>query len=410
MNTATVWLPAMKADGTPATIEYTDEDGNVLPYPAVNYPNGNPYDGTQAQPLIVTYTDADPITGEHDVYAAVSRDDGATWKRKNLSRTADRSSFTTCRWSTILRWLQKNRFSRLKGIKFWWPGRVNMHEGASPVTRLILKMNTLLMMNMQKMISGAWPDRNAHNDYTEDGYTDADEMPFSALDVPHSALWVCRGIIATQTDVNAGVGDFVGDIVWFKPERLTSGRRDVNQIFVGAAGSAGFAMVWQEDPNGVKPGKAIGPGPGWGGATTSHKTDIWYSYLAWGDHTKVDTNFVPGSDVEHNADVDTDEEWVSNRPKALVPMSLPVRMTDNDVVNTDNIMVELDENGFPKTDNMDYPYGYTPVMNEDAESDDADGTHAYAYMVHGLIDVDNASGAPNDTSENPIQPKWILPV
>ncbi|TKB08188.1 choice-of-anchor O protein [Desulforhopalus sp. IMCC35007] len=431
MNTATVWLPAMKADGTPATIEYTDEDGNVLPYPDVNYPNGKPYDGTQAQPLIVTYTDADPITGEHDVYAAVSRDDGATWKRKNLSRTADRSSFTTADGQPYYGGCKKPVF-QVKGNKILvaWsskyarggkPGYVESEflteqlydadsnaineEAEDEYGVNIVDENGLPLYTNPSFVGNdiwgvAGPQRS--HDYTEDGYTDADETPFSALDVPHSALWVCRGIIATQTDVNAGVGDFVGDIVWFKPERLTSGRRDVNQIFVGAAGSAGFAMVWQEDPNGVKPGKAIGPGPGWGGATTSHKTDIWYSYLAWGDHTKVDTNFVPGSDVEHNADVDTDEEWVSNRPKALVPMSLPVRMTDNDVVNTDNIMVALDETtGFPTTDNPDNPLGYAPEMNDDAQSDVADGTHAYAYMIPGLIDVDNASGAPNDT-ENPI--------
>jgi hypothetical protein len=402
MNTATVWLPAMKADGTAAKIEYTDEDGIVLPYPDVDYPDGNAYDGTQAQPLIVTYTDADPITGEHDVYAAVSRDDGATWKRKNLSRTADRSSFTTADGQPYYGGCKKPVF-QVKGNKILVAWSSKYARGGKP--RYSIDTEDEYTFDDEYAEDDIWgvagPQRS--HDYTEDGYTDADETPFSALDVPHSALWVCRGVIATKTDVNAGVGDFVGDIVWFKPERLTSGRRDVNQIFVGAAGSAGFAMVWQEDPNGVKPGKAIGPGPGWGGATTSHKTDIWYSFLAWGDHTKVDTKFVAGSDVDHTADLDTDEDWVSNRPKALVPMSLPVRMTDNDVVNTDNIMVALDETtGFPKTDNMDYPYGYTPVMNEDAESDDADGTHAYAYMIHGLIDIDNASGAPIDIDGNNI--------
>ena len=53
---------------------------------------------------------------------------------------------------------------------------------------------------------------------------------------------------------------------------------------------AGFAIAWQEDPEGLRPGDAAGPGPGWGGATTNHKTDIWYSYITWDDFGKVDTN------------------------------------------------------------------------------------------------------------------------
>ncbi|MDX2479888.1 MAG: hypothetical protein QNK24_06080, partial [Desulfuromusa sp.] len=94
--------------------------------------------------------------------------------------------------------------------------------------------------------------------------------------MPYSAVWVARGIIATSADVTKGVGRYVGDIVWFKPERLTSARRDANQIFMGAADGAGFGISWQEDPGGLRPGEAKGPGPGWGGATTNHKTDIWY--------------------------------------------------------------------------------------------------------------------------------------
>ena len=44
--------------------------------------------------MSVAYTDAIEETGNEDVFAAVSRDDGKTFKRKNLSRMADRSSFT----------------------------------------------------------------------------------------------------------------------------------------------------------------------------------------------------------------------------------------------------------------------------------------------------------------------------
>ena len=69
----------------------------------------------------------------------------------------------------------------------------------------------------------------------------------------------------------------LGDIVWFKPERLTSGRRDVYIPMVGSARGAGFAIAWQEDPSGLRPGKGKGPGEGWSGAISNHKTDIWYT-------------------------------------------------------------------------------------------------------------------------------------
>ena len=60
-----------------------------------------------AKPLVAVYIDAlehdeeedEHILsgagfGEHDAYAALSLDDGATWKRTNLSMSADLSSFT----------------------------------------------------------------------------------------------------------------------------------------------------------------------------------------------------------------------------------------------------------------------------------------------------------------------------
>jgi len=183
-------------------------------------------------------------------------------------------------------------------------------------------------------------------------------------------------VIATQADLDAGLGGFVGDIVWFKPERLTSGRRDALQIFMGGASGAGFALVWQEDPEGVRPGKFAGPGHGWSGATTNHKTDIWYSHISWGDFAKVDLDFVTGGDPEHELDV-------IGRPKALVPMALPIRLSDNDVVNAHNILVELDDNGVPLQDSEG---NYTPVQNEAALSEEGDGTHRYATVIPGFID------------------------
>ncbi|MCP4340102.1 MAG: hypothetical protein GY799_14735 [Desulfobulbaceae bacterium] len=335
MNIMTVWMPAMAANGELASfvsaddtvqdgILYYDEEGSFIRA------------ATKAKPIIVTYTDADPTTGAPDVWAAISRDDGTTWKRKNLSRSGDLSSFTLENGQPYYGATKKPVF-QVKGNKILVAWSSKFAKGGKP--RYAIKADNPLTEDIDESddyeyddpyytedIWGVGGPQRSH-DYVEDGFPEVGE-------VPYSALWVCRGIIATQTDIDNGVGEFIGDIVWFKPERVTSGRRDVNQIFCGAASGAGFGLVWQEDPKGLRPGKAVGPGPGWGGATTNHKTDIWYSYIGWGDHTKVDDEFVSGGDPDHDLDF-------VERPKALVPMSLPVRLSDNDVLNQKNMGVDL---------------------------------------------------------------------
>ena len=97
-----------------------------------------------------------------------------------------------------------------------------------------------------------------------------------------------------------------------------------------------FPSPGREDPDGLRPGRALGPGAGWGG----DKTDIWYSYITMADFRTVDMNFEIGG-AEH------DEEDFVGRPKALVPMSFPVRLSDNDVVNTENMKMRLYSNGYP---------------------------------------------------------------
>ena len=46
------------------SVEYFDENGNLI------------RTAEEAKPIVVTYTDADPVTGAPEVWAAVSRDDG----------------------------------------------------------------------------------------------------------------------------------------------------------------------------------------------------------------------------------------------------------------------------------------------------------------------------------------------
>jgi hypothetical protein len=415
LNIMGVWLPALRANGEDAY--YIDENGATV--------TGVPYydaDGvfirnaTEAKPIVAIYCD-EVETGAHDVFASISRDDGNTWKRRNISRMADRSSFTLANGDEYYGHCKKPVF-QVKGNKILvaWTSkfakggkprysittcddpttpeietadpvtglcRITCHgEGDNEVCEPDYPYDDPYYADDIWGVSG--PQRSV--DYDDQGYPEVGE-------VPYSAVWVARAVIATQADVGNGLGEYEGDIVWFKPERLTSGRRDANQNFLAGADGAGFAVTWQEDPGGLRPGEAKGPGPGWGGATTNHKTDIWYAYITWADFAQVDENFEPGGDPEHD-----DEDFIG-RPKALVPMSLPVRVSDNDVVNTHNMWIELDEDetsptfGYPL---LDEHGNFIPMLNPYPPSDDADGSHRYGYMVEGLWNWDKNMYRLND--------------
>ncbi len=396
LNIMGVWMPALRADGEPAvyTDEYGAEQAGIPYYDA----DGNFIrDEEEAKPIVAIYCD-EVETGAHDVFASISRDDGNTWKRKNISRMADKSSFTLANGHEYYGHCKKPVF-QVKGNKILVAWTTKFARGGKPTYAittttgivddpLTLKDETSYVFDDPYYADDIWgvsgPQRSV--DYTDQGYPEVGE-------VPYSAVWVARAVIATQADVDNGLGTFVGNIVWFKPERLTSGRRDANQNFCAGADGAGFAVTWQEDPGGLRPGEAKGPGPGWGGATTNHKTDIWYSYVTWGDFARVDVNFELGGDPEHN-----DEDFIG-RPKALVPMSLPVRVSDNDVVNTHNMWIELDEDALSPT--FGYPVldddgNFKPMLNPYPISDDADGAHRYGYMVEGLWNWDGKMYRVND--------------
>lgn len=90
-------------------------------------------------------------------------------------------------------------------------------------------------------------------------------------EIPFAAVHVARSL-------DAGV-------TWSAPERLTDGSRDANET-VAASSSAGFALVWQEDADGLQPGDGEGPGDGGSGARVSPGTELWYAALSTGDLTK----------------------------------------------------------------------------------------------------------------------------
>ena len=79
--------------------------------------------------------------------------------------------------------------------------------------------------------------------------------------------------------------------------QLTNGARDaIGDVANGNATGTGFALAWQEDPAGLKPGEAEGPGDGGSGATVSSGTNIWYSYATSPSGTDFRTHLRQASD------------------------------------------------------------------------------------------------------------------
>jgi hypothetical protein len=161
-------------------------------------------------------------------------------------------------------------------------------------------------------------------DFATEGYPQAGEVPFGCV-------WTARGVLLPGDDPRTEEVEEASHMVWTKPERLTSGRRDPNRIEVAGVAGAGFVMTWQEDPDGLRPGQGEGPGEGWSGAVAHDKTDIWYSFIPWEYFDLVeayDEEGNPAPTVPVNvAEFDLLD---SGRPQVFVPMATPMRLSNND--------------------------------------------------------------------------------
>ena len=86
------------------------------------------------------------------------------------------------------------------------------------------------------------------------------------IEVPFSCIYAARLLNTEDT------------ITLVSVDQLTDGTRDAKSE-VPRGGGGGNAIVWQEDPEGLQPGDAEGPGDGGSGAKTSNGTDLYYSWL-----------------------------------------------------------------------------------------------------------------------------------
>ncbi|MFN2165609.1 MAG: choice-of-anchor O protein, partial [Anaerolineae bacterium] len=307
MSTFWLYVPAQDTQGEPP-----DTDSGELEYYAGDCNNQDTsacdlvYTRPEAKPLIVTYNDgmggaeADLATGagfgQRDAFAALSLDDGATFKNYNLSDSALRSSFTLKNGHAypgdvfklvhavegnmvVAAWV--SRYCESGSPLYSWTDEVKAELlGYYPELDNIIPVDggtdeDGYQLYLDDMFTVAGDQKSV--DYTLQGFPEVGEIPYGCV-------WVARGTLEQDLDESGtplvnSVGDPVYDIVWRASERLTSGRRDPHQINITSSPGAGFIVEWQEDPDGLRPGKGLGPGEGWSGAVANSKTDLWYTYI-----------------------------------------------------------------------------------------------------------------------------------
>ena len=370
-----LYVPPQSSDGTVLTegIEYYNADGALV--------ETRDY----VRPLIVHYTDGHvetideegyggfPGHGQRDAWAAVSLDDGATWNRTNLSRSGDKYSIKikdgrrkVPYYGDVLRSFISSDGNKV--LVTW----VSKFCGSGNPTYAVTD-EELGLLAPYLAASGTVADANACTDedlatpctYLEDafhvagsqGVQSADDLAEDGYplvgDYPYSCAWAARGVMMPP----AAEGE-PSTFTWFKAERLTSGVRGANRPETVCVKGAGCVVTWQEDPDGIRPGHGDGPGEGWSGAVAHHQTDTWYTYIDWDDFGLVaGADDVYGTFYNETGDL---ADWLlandSGSPKAAVPMSIPIRLTDNamctatevDDVNDDSkpwCHIDFDGNG-----------------------------------------------------------------
>jgi hypothetical protein len=308
-------------------------------YPARDY----------AKPLISVYIDdLHPVEtkggitfGHFDAFVGVSLDDGTTWKTSNLSRSSALSSFTLEN-GYVYPGDVHNVVHQVVGDQIFVAWVSKMCDGGTPLYSVGPTKNDLLVESDQATYLTALENEydldakylydlfgvsgtQGSVDYQAQGFPEVGEVPFSCV-------WTARGKLLAGNDPSTDLLNEASYVMWTKPERLTSGKRDANLPAVDCSKDAGCILTWQEDPEGLRPGQGLGPGEGWSGAIANAQTDIWYSYISFEEFDDVFTD--PDDLTSENIEIEDYANAASSdpeatMPKAYVPMAMPTRLTDN---------------------------------------------------------------------------------
>lgn len=218
---------------------YDGDDADKAKLVTLVYPDG---DGGFVHALLSVYIDAQgpdvweldgTVRPARDVFVTRSVDDGLTWSTPvNLSATAQASSIAVDDDGDL-----------------GTPPAAYHGDSGNP--RVAANGATVMV---------AWPDR-----YCDSGIQGSVRYPDAGdIEVPYACTWTARSTDGAET--------------WAPAARLSDASRDAHAVDLEMT-KEGAALVWQEDPNGLQPGEAEGPGEGGSGARVSHGTDVWFASL-----------------------------------------------------------------------------------------------------------------------------------
>ena len=196
-----------------------------------------------------------------DVFVAWSRDEGSSWSSPlNISNTANQTDKST----------------------------IYDPDGIGPLSPRPFYGNvgkpTIFSSGGQQLVvtwSSHWCGTGSQGraEYSE----------FGGVQVPYACVYAAR-----LRGTGAGL-ELIG------VDRLTDGSRDALDPVVRAT-SAGWGLLWQEDPQGLQLGEGDGPGEGDSGAKVSDGTDIWYSYLGSAQFSSTSNPWSAPVALSHNFD------------------------------------------------------------------------------------------------------------
>jgi hypothetical protein len=335
LNHMAFYVPMQNANGRILTeediaaqywVDYTGDDVDKYIYETRLY----------AKPLVAVYIDSleeeahlgsgGAGIGAHDAYATVSLDDGHTWKATNLSNSSHLSSFTLENGEPFPGDAHNMTFA-LAGDKVLVGWISRYCDDGAPLYRF--KDEDIVALQD----AFGLPDLYVHDIWGVNGSQDSVDYTLQGFpevgEIPYSCVWAARGqllpvTLSPESDPHEGY-----DIVWLGAERLTSGVRDANRLEMNGDSAAGFMMTWQEDPDGLRPGLGLGPGEGWSGAVVWQDTDLWYSFISIDNFDKVVDSGGTIALAEAMPLGQYIAEGVETKPKYAVPISVPMRLTDN---------------------------------------------------------------------------------
>ena len=411
------YVPSQAANGVvgdPASINYYNADDDLvttrtLAKPLVGVYMYGPFEEVEGVGFVGH--------GRRDAYAAVSLDDGVTWKETNLSESAFETSCDSANCNVIRDGSVApdgttsgelielfadtayaypgdvlNMFHSIAGnrVLVAWPSRYCQsgqpsysldNPDATPeqiarragiaaylgIDLATASPDDLYLIDM----FGVGGSQGSVNYLEEDDY----EPNQAVGEVPYACLWTARGVLNQGDDPRTADAVEQSYMRWFKAERLTSGVRDVNRIETVCVSGAGCGITWQEDPDGLRGGQGEGPGEGWSGAVANSQTDVWYSYIDWENFDVVQDPAYPDGNVPMtlaNYELAAAASDITQKPKPFVPFAMPMRLTDNAKCNIEN----------PKP----YCYG-SALVGEVAEPPVFPDENADTPMDYGLKDL-----------------------